>query len=1086
MLAALPMQDAEALSPDVVISQVYGGGNTAGAPYTNDFVELFNRGTVAVSLNGMSIQYASATGTGNFGANPVVLLSGILAPGQYHLVQQAGGPIGVALPVPDATGAVSMSGTAGKVALVASSTGLACNGGSTPCDLAQLALIKDLVGYGAANFYENAAAAVLSNGTAALRLANGCTETDNNFLDFAVGAPTPRNSASPLNPCSGSDAAPTVAATFPANGATDFPLTANLSVTFSEPVNVSGTWFQLSCSVSGPIAATVSGGPMTFTLDPAVVLAHGETCTLTVLASQVSDQDAIDPPDSMATNLALGFTASDPCAAPFTPIYTMQGSGLSTPMPGMVTTKGVVVGDFEGSTGLQGFYLQDLTGDGDPATSDGIFVFTGNADLVSAGTVVRVTGYARERINQTTINGSNSDSAAVPAASIVSCGTGSVTPTDVVMPFADANYLERFEGMLVRFPQALVIAEHFNYDRFGELVIALPLDGETRPFTGTAIEEPGANANARTLANSLRRITLDDGLGTQNPGTVRHPNGAAFSLSNRFRGGDILQNTVGALGQDATTYRIQPTGPANHTATNSRPGAPAPVGGTLRVAAMNTLNFFLTLDRPAGDPLDNTCGPLKNVECRGADSDQPTEFTRQRTKLIAALAGLDADVIGLSEIENTLGVEPLADIVAGLPGYAYVDTGLIGADAIRVGLLYRPAKVVPVGAFKILDSTVDPRFLDTKNRPTLAQTFQSVANGSRFTVVVNHFKSKGSPCDDVGDLDAGDGQGNCNATRTLAAQALVDWLATDPTGSGDPDFLILGDLNSYAREDPIHAIKQGADDALGTGDDYTNLIARFEGDYAYSYTFDGQAGYLDHALVTPSLLAQVTGATHWHINSDEPDVLDYDTSFKPAAQDALYEPNAYRSSDHDAVVVGLNVSDAIPPTLQGAVSRKTQGNAGTFDLPLNALATEPTTEPRSGGASGNHSIVFVFDKAVTGGTASVTAGTGTAGTPSFSGNAMVVPLTGVANQQYVTVSVSNVTAVDGSAGGSGSVRVGFLLGDANGNRVVTVSDLAQVNAQIAQLVTASNYLKDVNASGTLTVADKGIANAQITKALPAP
>ena len=162
------------------------------------------------------------------------------------------------------------------------------------------------------------------------------------------------------------------------------------------------------------------------------------------------------------------------------------------------------------------------------------------------------------------------------------------------------------------------------------------------------------------------------------------------------------------------------------------------------------------------------------------------------------------------------------------------------------------------------------------------------------------------------------------------------------------------------------------------------------------------------------------------------------------------------------------------------------GVAGTFDLPLDLATTNPTTEPRSGGAGGNHVIVFVFDKPVTSGAATVTAGTGTAGTPTFGGSEMTVPLTGVANQQYLTVSVSDVAAADGGIGGAGSVRIGFLLGDANQNRVVTVSDLALVNAQIAQVVTAANYLKDVNASGTLTVADKGIANTQITKALPAP
>jgi hypothetical protein len=123
----------------------------------------------------------------------------------------------------------------------------------------------------------------------------------------------------------------------------------------------------------------------------------------------------------------------------------------------------------------------------------------------------------------------------------------------------------------------------------------------------------------------------------------------------------------------------------------------------------------------------------------------------------------------------------------------------------------------------------------------------------------------------------------------------------------------MGDLNSYARENTIDEIKAGSDDIAGTSDDFINLISNFHGAYAYSYTFDGQAGYLDHALANTSLFAQITGAADWHINSDEPDVLDYDTSFKPAAQDALYEVNPYRTSDHDPVVVGL-VPNA-PPTV---------------------------------------------------------------------------------------------------------------------------------------------------------------------------
>jgi uncharacterized protein len=546
------------------------------------------------------------------------------------------------------------------------------------------------------------------------------------------------------------------------------------------------------------------------------------------------------------------------CAMTYTPVYQIQGAGPSAAITGTVTTQGVVVGDFEGSAAVSGFYLQDPAGDGDPSTSDGIFVYTGSGNLVSAGQRVRVTGFARERFNQTALNGSSSNTAAVPAANIIDCGSGSVTPTDVLLPFASATDPERYEGMLVRLPQALVISEYFNYDRFGETVLGLPLDGESRLITPTAIESPGAPAIARAQANLLRRITLDDARSAQNPTSLRHPNGAPFSLSNRFRGGDTVQGTTGVLGFDFSIYRVFPTAPAVYTATNLRDAAQDRVGQQ-RVAGINTLNYFLTPDYPTGDPLDNRCGPLQNLECRGADSDQPMEFTRQRTKLLAALAGLDADVIGLMEVENTIGVDPLADLVAGLNDlpaagtFASIATGTIGTDAIKVGLLYRPGVVRPVGPYKILDSSVDPRFRDTLNRPALAQTFEFIATSERITVVVNHLKSKGSDCNAVGDPDLGDGQGNCNQTRTLAAEALVDWLATDPTGSNDPDVLIIGDLNAYAKEDPIAATVAGPDDIAGTADDYSTLVARDLGEYAYAYVFDGQVGYLDHALASSEL-----------------------------------------------------------------------------------------------------------------------------------------------------------------------------------------------------------------------------------------
>ncbi len=622
------------------------------------------------------------------------------------------------------------------------------------------------------------------------------------------------------------------------------------------------------------------------------------------------------------------------CGDPITHfIHDIQGSGLASPLAGTeVAIEAIVVGDFQNnaqpdSGDLNGFHVQeeDAEADADPATSEGIFVFAPGSMDVGVGDKVRVRGTVTEFNGLTEIGG---------VSLLLQCSTGNTLPTStsVNLPVASLDDFERYEGMRVTFPQALVISEYFNYERFGEMVLALPLDGESRAFTPTAIDEPGAPAQDRALANSLRRITLDDGLSAQNPSNVRHPNGGNFALDNRFRGGDTVQNTVGVMDFAFGLYRIQPTGPAAYAVVNPRPAAPEEVGGSLRVAAMNTLNFFITQDYPTGNPLDNKCGPLQNVECRGADADQPLEFTRQRDKLLAALAGLDADVIGPNELENTTGVDPLGDptngIVAGLnamlgaDSYAYIDTGVIGTDAIRVGLIYKPSKVTPVGDFKLLTTAVDSRFLDTKNRPALAQTFEELATGARFTAVVNHLKSKGSDCNDVSDPDTGDGQGNCNLTRKAAAQALVDWLATDPTGSGDPDFLIMGDLNSYAQEDPIDAIRVGADDTAGTSDDYTNLIFQYQGTYAYSFVFDGQSGYLDHALANPSLTAQVTGATEWHINADEPDLLDYDTSFKPPAQEAIYEPNAYRSSDHDPVVVGLGMAlnatcNGLPATIVG-------------------------------------------------------------------------------------------------------------------------------------------------------------------------
>src|SRR5262245_2278195 len=298
VFACLQMQAVP--SPSVVISQVYGGGGNSGAQYTHDFVELFNKGTTTVSVAGWSIQYTSATGTGNFGSATTLItpLSGSLEPGQYLLVQEAtNAAVGSPLPTPDITDStpINMSATGGKVALVNVTSPLGCNGGSTLCSPDALATIVDLVGWDGANFFEGSSAAPATSNTAAdFRVLGGCTDTDNNGSDFEVKAPNPRNAASSRNLCLQGDQAPRVSGTFPAEGATNFPVSANLTVTFSEPVDATTSSFALSCSVSGNVALSVSGGPSTFSMDPAAALKHGEQCMLTVLANQVRDRDEQD------------------------------------------------------------------------------------------------------------------------------------------------------------------------------------------------------------------------------------------------------------------------------------------------------------------------------------------------------------------------------------------------------------------------------------------------------------------------------------------------------------------------------------------------------------------------------------------------------------------------------------------------------------------------------------------------------------------------------------------------------------------------------------------------------------------------
>jgi predicted extracellular nuclease len=770
---------------------------------------------------------------------------------------------------------------------------------------------------------------------------SGPNALDGETTNATAATPFPIGTYSPTI----TDMPPTITSTTPANGETDVAVDASIEVNFSENVTVTGSWYEIGCTNSGIHTALVSGGPQNFTLDPDDDFISNDECTVTVFASQVADHDGT--PDNMEADYIWSFDVVEVqvCGDPATFIHDIQGNGASSPEVGNThVIEGVVVGDFQDtSTELSGFFLQEEDGDADAdsTTSEGIFVYDHGFMDVNEGDVVRVMGDVTEYYELTELNN---------VSGMLICDPGPVaTAAAVTLPIADTAEWEWYEGMLINIPQTLYATGNYAQGRYGEVDLSV---GD-RLDTPTNVVLPGAPALALQELNDRSRIQLEDGSTAENP-----PIAPYMGLDNTLRAGDTIPELTGVLHYSFGAYELHPTEAVDFTRVNTRDASPDPVGGVLKVASFNVLNYFSTLD--GSGPI---CGPTGGMDCRGADN--AFEFERQRAKIIAAIVAMDADVIGLMELENHPTDAALQDLVNGLNDiagagtYAYVDTGTIGTDAIKVAFIYKPGAVTPLGSPAILDSSVDPAFIDTRNRPALAQTFQHTTD-EIFTVVVNHLKSKGSACE--GDPDTGDGQGNCNLTRTAAATALVNWLEGDPTGSGDADFMIIGDLNSYALEDPITAIKTGG---------YTDLVQAFGGTNAYSYVFMGQSGYLDHALASSALTARVMGATEWHINADEPPALDYNDY----NQLELYSPDQFCASDHDPVIVGI--CDAIPPTVNVQVTPDTLWPPNHKYVTVNATvdafdATGGTTltfvsvtsnEPDNGPGDGNttNDIVIVDD-----------------------------------------------------------------------------------------------------------------------------
>jgi uncharacterized protein len=858
---------------DVVISQIYGGG---GNTYNADYVELFNRSSAPVSVSGWSVQYASATGTGNFSGNGVTALSGTLQPGQYMLVKLAGSAGGSALPAAEATGTANLSASNGKLVLANVASGLACNGGSAPCSAAQSAQIVDLVGYGTANFKEGSASApAASNTTALLRGNAGCTDTDQNGSDFASGTPAPRNGSSPLNQCGG---APVNAVISPTCSPLSLPLGTGGSVVLTA---IDSDSIVNGATITSASVPGISLGPVT----PAS--ADGESASVTLLASAAVAAGTypvtVQFTNNEAQNASCTVDVSVAAAAATTPIYEIQGAGPTSPRVGeTLTTGGVITAVFPN---LKGFYLQDPAGDGNPATSDGIFVYMNAALPASAvvGNRITVKGTVAEFNGLTELTAPGS---------ITVLATGEqIAPVDISLPESINGELERYEGMLVRIVSPMTVAQNYFLGRYGQLTLSANgrIEKATNRYPAGSPE-----AIALTDENQRRLLILDDGSTLQNPSPTPY-----IGAGNTVRGGDVLsseligvldQGPINASSPAAIDYRLHPTAPVSFTRAHPRTTAPVAVGGNVKVASFNVLNYFNGNGSGAGYPTS-----------RGATS--AAEFERQRAKIIGALKAIDADVVGLMEIENDAegSTSAIQDLVNGLnatmgPGtYAAVPNPAAGtgSDEIKVALIYKQAKITRVGA-----SMADAAAIN--NRPPLAQTFAAL-NGEKFSVVVNHFKSKSCTDASGGDLDQNDGQGCYNPRRIQQASQLLGFVEQVKTSAGDSDVVMIGDLNAYGKEDPINVL---------TAAGIVNQLATREAN-PYSYVFDGEIGYIDHALTTPSLDTQVTGVTHWHINADEPSFIDYNLEFKQpacaACEPDLYTATPYRSSDHDPVIVGLQL-----------------------------------------------------------------------------------------------------------------------------------------------------------------------------------
>jgi uncharacterized protein len=622
-------------------------------------------------------------------------------------------------------------------------------------------------------------------------------------------------------------------------------------------------------------------------------------------ASAKSLPITINDAEARMGNTSVSLTTQASAVAVF--IHDIQGAAETPNMVGSaVTIRGIVVGDHQGLAGLSGFFVQEELSDwdGNTLTSEGIFVFDGTspATAVNLGDDVTVTG--------TVANfGGPPGLTELTSPSVLVNSSGNTWATTVVtLPVATSAAVdfEPLEGMAVGFTQNLYATDVDALGTFGEVGVSVtsPLliptnsvDPNDNPASGTSTSG-SSNVPAVTAQQSLNnrsRIIIDDGSNKSNTSGTNPLTPIPFLIGTgtnaTLRRGDFVANATGVMNYGFGSYRIEPAPTITFTQANPRPAAPAIVGGSnLRIASFNVENYFTTTGT-------------------GRGAANAAELTRQRAKIVAALEGLNADVIGLIELQKAGGNVAAADLAAALTALGTVGTyasiadlaTLNGTDAdIKNGMIYRSSTVSLIGSS--FSDTAAP--IGDYSRDPLAQRFMLNATGKGFAVVVHHARSKSCP-GSGGDADLGDGQACFNDRRRNQSQLVAAF--ANNIALGTPDVLVIGDINSYAEEDPIDVFRAGG---------FTDLVSQYvAAGSKYSFTFSGEAGQLDHAFASGSLAAEALGTSMWHIDADEPQIIDYTTTNKP---DDRYAVTPYRSSDHDPVLMSFNL--AVPTAASGLVS----------------------------------------------------------------------------------------------------------------------------------------------------------------------